>query len=80
MKSLPLFTFLFGLLVGAVLALLYAPSSGEELRDELARERAKALDDLDRISAELRESVAETRGQLTAYIEQAQSKAGEAQS
>jgi gas vesicle protein len=76
-KPMPALVFLLGVLVGAVIALLYAPSSGEELREELGRERARALNELERVSAELRDSVAETRGQLAVYAEQARSR-GEA--
>jgi len=79
MKGTPIITFFIGMLVGAAIALLYAPASGEEIRDELRRERKRALDELDKATAELRESMAETRGQLAAYVEQAKSHAEEAE-
>lgn len=67
--------FVFGVLVGAVFALLFAPKSGEELREEIIREieaeRQRASRELERIAGEARETLAETRGHLQASAEDA---------
>lgn len=71
-------SFFLGAAVGAVAALLYAPSSGEELRHRI---RAEAEDDLGRLQSEFNTSVADLQkridnltGEVQNYLEQARAK------
>ncbi len=62
--------FLFGGVVGAVIALLYAPKSGKETRDEIRRRSLELRDD-----AEAKLELA--RQQAEAYLEKAKQKLDE---
>jgi gas vesicle protein len=70
-----LFSFVAGMLVGVVGALLFAPTSGEELRTQLREgaeaEYKKALTEWERGSSELQAKVDEVNQQLRTLIEQA---------
>lgn len=50
-------TLLFGAAIGAVVALLVTPKSGQELRKDLAREAERVSDRLSETSHELTETV-----------------------
>jgi len=75
-KGAPVISFLAGALVGAAVALLYAPSSGEELRHQIRTEAEHRLDTLNEelnvAIAELRETVEKTRAEMMAYVDQLQ--------
>lgn len=60
-------TFLSGALVGAITALLFAPSSGEELRTQLG-ERAEA--ELRRAEAEWRRGMTELNAKLEDVLQE----------
>ena len=74
-------SFFLGAAVGAVAALLYAPSSGEELRSRI---RSEAEDDLGRLQSELNASVSDLQkridnltGEVQGYLDQARAKASQ---
>lgn len=80
-KILPvaLVSFLAGAFVGAVIALLYAPQSGEELRLQI---RAETDATVKRVSAEMNKTVQELQhqmeegqSQVKSYMTQLQSQA-----
>ncbi|HEX9653361.1 MAG TPA: YtxH domain-containing protein, partial [bacterium] len=62
--------FLFGGVVGAVLALLYAPKSGKETRDEIRKRSLELRDDAE-AKLELAKQQAET------YLDEAKKKLDE---
>ena len=80
-KGTPLFTFLAGSVFGAVVALLYAPSSGEELRSQIRDEAdvrwRKAQADLDQTVKSIQKSVDETRQELLKFLEQSTVESGD---
>ena len=80
-KGTPLFTFLAGSVFGAVVALLYAPSSGEELRSQIRDEAdvrwRKAQADLDQTVKSIQKSVEETRQEVLKLLEQSTGKSEE---
>lgn len=82
-KVLPvaIISFLAGAFVGAVLALLYAPKSGEELRMQIrteADERVRKIQtDVNKAVKEIEKSIEEGQTQLKGYIAQLQSKGEE---
>jgi gas vesicle protein len=66
----PIIPFLWGIAVGAAVALLFAPTSGEELRDNL-KSRARRLKDLAVEKAgELEEEVGGTYERARAKVEE----------
>jgi len=71
-------SFLLGLIVGAVAALLFAPSSGEELRAQIKSEAEVRLDklttELEKSLGDVKETVEKTRTELMSYIEQMQTE------
>jgi gas vesicle protein len=71
-------SFLLGIIVGAVVALLYAPSSGEELRSQIKSEAEVRLEklsaELEKSLADVKETVEKTRTELMSYLEQAQAE------
>lgn len=71
-------SFVLGLIVGAVAALLFAPSSGEELRAQIKSEAEVRLEklnaELEKSLGEVREAVEKTRTELMGYIEQMQAE------
>ncbi len=74
-------SFLFGVVTGAVVALLYAPSSGEELRGQI---QTTAQADMQRMREEWNRNLAQMQAQInklnadaTAYMEQMRSSEGE---
>ena len=75
-KGAPVISFLAGALVGAAVALLYAPSSGVELRHQIKSEAEHRLetlnDELNVAIADLRETAEKTRAEMMAYLEQLQ--------
>ena len=83
-KILPvaIISFLAGAFVGAVLALLYAPKSGEELRTQIrteADERVRKIQtDVNKAMKEIERSIEEGQTQIKGYIAQMQTK-GEAE-
>jgi gas vesicle protein len=70
-----LVSFLSGVFVGAVAALLFAPMSGEELRTQIqegaAAELERAQGEWNRAVAELSERFEETSQEIRSAIEQA---------
>lgn len=71
-----IFSFLLGAAVGAAVALLYAPTSGEELRGQIRTEADVRLEKLsaewEKAIAELQASVDKTRTEVMTYLEQMQ--------
>jgi gas vesicle protein len=74
-------SFLFGVVTGAVVALLYAPSSGEELRGQI---QTTAQADMQRMREEWNRNLAQMQAQInklnadaTAYMEQMRGSEGE---
>ena len=85
--------FITGTIFGAVLALLYAPMSGDELRGEIRREAdtrynqmqqqvQKGLTDLntrvEKLSSDVRSAIEETRKSIPAPKEEVEAEAAEA--
>jgi len=72
-KSFPLLSFLAGAAVGAVVALLYAPASGEELRAQIREEAdvrwKMATDEFDKAVNSMQQALDESRKEMLAYIE-----------
>lgn len=75
-KGSSLLSFLLGAVVGAAVALLYAPTSGEELRTNIKTEADIRVEKLsaewDKTVAELQASAEKTRAEVMSYIEQLQ--------
>jgi gas vesicle protein len=75
------FSFLSGVLVGAVVALLFAPMTGEDLRRQIQEEADAELKRVDaewqKVLGQINKTVEETQAELKAYIEKAQSEATE---
>ena len=69
-------SFLMGAVVGAVVALLYAPTSGEELRGQIRSEADARVEQLseewEKAMAEMQASIEKTRSDVMAYLEQMQ--------
>lgn len=77
-KGSSIVSFLAGALVGAAVALLYAPTSGEELRHQI---KSEADVRLEKLSADMEEAIAElqatadkTRADVMSYLDQLQGK------
>ncbi len=68
-----MFAFLLGGLIGAGLALLYAPSSGEETRKRLKEQMAKQGDELNEIYESAVDTVEEGMGKVKEAIEEKKS-------
>ena len=70
--------FVFGGMIGAVLAFLYAPKSGQEMRDDIRRRSREFYDDADIHFAELKRQagdvIAEGRRQAELLRQQADAK------
>lgn len=70
-------SFLLGAVVGAAIALLYAPKSGEELRTQIRTEaeirKEKLSAELEKAMADLQAQADKTRAELMSYVEQMQS-------
>jgi len=68
--------FLAGALVGAAIALLYAPSSGEELRTQIKTEADTRMEklsaEMEKRMAELQATAEKTRADVMSYLEQFQ--------
>ena len=71
-KGSSLLSFLLGAVVGAAVALLYAPTSGEELRTNIKTEADIRVEKLsaewDKTVAELQASAEKTRAEVMSYI------------
>jgi len=71
-----LFSFLAGVIVGGVAALLLAPMSGEDLRQQIQDEANAEIKKVDaewkKILEQLNQTVENTQAELRAYIERAQ--------
>ena len=67
-------SFLFGAIFGAIIALLYAPTSGEELRTQIRDEAdirlRQASEEWDRSLKALQKSMEETSTEIKDYIDQ----------
>ena len=72
-KGFPLLSFLAGAAVGAVVALLYAPASGQELRAQIREEAdvrwKMATDEFDKAVNSMQQALDESRKEMLAYIE-----------
>ena len=77
-KGSSVLSFLLGALVGAAIALLYAPSSGVELRSQIKTEADIRLEKLaaewENTLAELQATAEKTRSDVKAYIDQMQAE------
>ena len=75
-KGSSLLSFLLGVTVGAVAALLFAPKSGEELRTQIKTEADVKLEMLsaewEKTMAEMQASLEKTRSDLMTYVQQIQ--------
>lgn len=73
--------FVAGTAVGALLALLFAPSSGEELRGQISRESEaryrRAEDEMHRRMAEMHDKMDELTSQVKEAAQQARKKGEE---
>ena len=80
-KGFPVLTFLLGSLVGAAVALLYAPMSGEELRSQIREEAdvrvKKATEEWNRALENMQKSLDETSADIRAYLEQLSAKSAD---
>ena len=76
-----LFSFLAGVIVGGVAALLLAPMSGEDLRRQIQEEANAEMKKVDaewhKIMEQLSQTVEDTQAELRAYIERAQADKSE---
>jgi gas vesicle protein len=76
-----LFSFLAGVIVGGVAALLLAPMSGEDLRRQIQEEANAELKKVDaewkKIMQQVNQTVEDTQAELRAYIERAQADKSE---
>ncbi len=76
-----LFSFLAGVIVGGVAALLLAPMSGEDLRRQIQEEANTELKKVDaewrKIMQQVNQTVEDTQAELRAYIERAQADESE---
>ncbi len=61
--------FVLGAVAGAAVALLYAPSSGEETRRKLANKAREGRDKAESVAREGREFLARQRENLSAAVE-----------
>ncbi len=72
-KGFPLLSFLAGAAVGAVVALLYAPASGQELRTQIREEAdvrwKMATDEFDKAVTSMQQALEDSRKEMLAYIE-----------
>ena len=69
---IPIISFFAGLLVGAILALVLAPTSGEELRSEIRLRAESQWNDLNETINEMRQATAaleETTAEMEAMVE-----------
>jgi gas vesicle protein len=64
-----LMSFLLGAVAGAAVALLYAPSSGEETRRKLADKAREGREKAESVAREGKEFIARQRDNLTAAAE-----------
>jgi gas vesicle protein len=64
-----LLAFVLGAVAGAAVALLYAPSSGEETRRKLANKAREGRDKAESVAREGREFLARQRENLSAAVE-----------
>ena len=80
-KAMSFVSFLTGMAVGAVVALLYAPTSGEELRSQIREEAdtrwQMVTTEFDKAVISMQESLEETRKEVLALVEEALSKEAE---
>jgi len=80
-KAMSFVSFLTGAAVGAVVALLYAPTSGEELRSQIREEAdtrwQMVTTEFDNAVSSMQESLEETRKEVLALVEEALSKEAE---
>ena len=71
-----LFSFLAGVIVGGVAALLLAPMSGEDLRQQIQEEANAEFKKVDaewqKVMQQVNKTVEDTQAELRAYIERAQ--------
>ena len=71
-----LFSFLAGVIVGGVAALLLAPMSGEDLRQQIQEEANAEFKKVDaewqKVMQQVNKTVEDTQTELRAYIERAQ--------
>lgn len=77
-RGFPFLTFILGSFVGAVVALLYAPTSGEELRTQIRVEAdtrlKQASEEWDKALKNMQKSLDETTEEIRAYLEQLSTK------
>jgi gas vesicle protein len=64
-------SFLLGLAVGAGIALLIAPQSGEETRREIARQARRARDYADDVTDSVRTRIGDARDAVTSRVDRA---------
>lgn len=73
-------SFLLGAIMGAVIALLYAPSSGEELRDQIQTtaqaDMQRMREDWNRNLAQMQAQINKLNTDVAAYMEQMRSSGG----
>ena len=70
---IPIVSFFAGILVGAILALVLAPTSGEELRSEIRLRAESQWNDLNQTITEMRQATTaleETNAEMEALVEE----------
>jgi gas vesicle protein len=77
-SGVPLISFLIGAVFGAIMALLYAPVSGEELRGQIREEADVRLqqvsEEWDKALKSMQKALDDTSNEIKGYIKQAQAE------
>jgi gas vesicle protein len=80
-RLLPFVSFIAGLAVGALVALLYAPLSGEELRSQIRTEvdqrSTRVMAELDKTLKSLQQSIEQVRGEMKFIPQKSQAETSE---
>ena len=70
---IPIISFASGIIVGAILALVFAPTSGEELRSEIRLRAESQWNELNKTIHEMRQATTaleETNAEMEALVEE----------
>ncbi len=82
-SGIALFSFLAGALFGAIIALLYAPLAGEEMRGQIRQQAAETSHQLqtqvDKAVKSMQKSLSETQKQIQVLLKQTEAEAAKTQ-